>query len=101
MHVRRCADPDNVDVRQRDQLRPIFYRRRSRHIFAAKFLGAFVCGIGNRYDLDIRVLLKTGQMASANDVARADDPDPQFLIVFVHLLLCDSNLADSTGCSAS
>src|SRR5437870_13275803 len=24
MHVRRCADPDNVDVRQRHQLRPIF-----------------------------------------------------------------------------
>ena len=23
MHVRRCADPDDVDIRRRNQLRPV------------------------------------------------------------------------------
>ena len=40
-------------------------------------------------------------MASANNVARADDPDPQFLIVFVHWFTCDIDLAESTGLGAS
>ena len=101
MHVRRRADPDDVDVRQRHQLWPIFYWPSVRHTLPAKFLGAFVCRIGNRYDLDIRVFLQTGQMAGANNIARADDADPQFVIVFVHWFTCDINLAGSTGLGAS
>jgi phosphatidylethanolamine-binding protein (PEBP) family uncharacterized protein len=40
-------------------------------------------------------------MASANDVARTDDPDAQFLIIFVHWFWCNIDLADSVGFGAS
>src|SRR5213083_3245912 len=110
MHVRRRADPDNVDVRERHQLRPIFYWRSSWHILPAKPLGAFICGIGNRYDLDIWIRFQRRQMSGANNVARADDADPQFLIIFVHWLTryqscrldwpwCELNLTAKETCA--
>ena len=36
MHVRRCADPYDVDVRRRNQFRPVAYRYRRQRIFAAE-----------------------------------------------------------------
>jgi len=32
------------------------------------------------------MFLKSRQVASANDVARSDNPNPQFVIIFVHWL---------------
>jgi hypothetical protein len=63
------------------------------HIFAAKFIGAFICRIGNSNNLDLRMLLESGQMPSPNNVARSDNADPQFVIIFVHW--CDINVANS------
>jgi len=40
-------------------------------------------------------------MAGANNVAGADDADPQFVAGFVQWFTCDINLADSTGLGAS
>jgi hypothetical protein len=32
------------------------------------------------------MFLESWQMASANDVARSDNPNPQFVVIFVHWL---------------
>ena len=32
------------------------------------------------------MFLKSRQMSSANDIARSDNPNPQFVIIFVHRL---------------
>jgi len=32
------------------------------------------------------MFLQSRQMASANDIARSDNPNPQFVIIFVHWL---------------
>ena len=99
MHVRRCANPDYVDVRQRDQVRPILYRCRLRQFFAAKILRAFVGQIRDGDNLDLRMFLESRQMAGPNNVARSDNADPQFVIIFVHSR--DINSARSIGPRAS
>jgi hypothetical protein len=38
------------------------------------------------------MFLKSRQVASANDVARSDNPNPQFVIIFVHWLCAISIL---------
>ena len=81
MHVRRRADPDDIEVRDREEVGPILHRRGVRYIFLAEFLRAFVGGIRDRHDLDLGMFLQTGQVPLFHDVARADDSDSQFLMV--------------------
>ena len=84
MHVRRGADPDDVDVRRRNQLRPIANWERRQRVLATEAFCAFVCGVRNRDNFNVGVFLERRQMASAHYVASPDDSDPQFVIIFVH-----------------
>ena len=81
MHVRRRADPDDVEVRDREEVGPVLHRRGVRRIFLAEFLRAFVGGIRDRHDLDLGMFLQPGQVPLFHDVARADDSDSQFLVI--------------------
>jgi hypothetical protein len=54
-----------------------------RCVFPAEFLRAFVGGIADRNQLDIRVTLQSREMTPADDFARAHDSEPQFVIIFV------------------
>src|SRR5438309_11457884 len=103
MHDRRSADPDNIEVRQGQELGPVPHRRCRWIMFSTKIFRAFVRRIRDSDDLDFRMFLKSRQMTSANDVARPNNPNPQFLIVFLHwlcaisiceldALLCELNL---------
>jgi hypothetical protein len=54
-----------------------------RRVFLAKFLRAFVGGIADGDQLDIRVALQSREMTPAHDFTRAHDSEPQFVIIFV------------------
>ncbi len=62
MHVRRRADPDDIDIGQRDEIGPVSHRHRAGHIFAAKIFRAFVGGIRDRDDLDIGAFAQRRQV---------------------------------------
>src|SRR5439155_8815498 len=92
MHDRRSADPDTLEVRQGQELGPVPHRRCRWIMFATKIFRAFVCRIRDSDDLDFRMFLESRQMTSANDIARPNNPNPQFLIVFLHWLCAISIL---------
>jgi hypothetical protein len=54
-----------------------------RDIFLTKFLGAFVGRIRDGNNFDFGMFLEGRQMPGANDAARSDNSDPQFVIIFV------------------
>ena len=83
MHIRRSADPDNIEVRQRNELRPVADWRSMREMFATKFFRAFVGRIRDADNLDFGMLFERRQMAGANNIARAHNPDPQFVIILL------------------
>jgi hypothetical protein len=39
------------------------------------------------------MLLQRRQMTSANDITCSDDADPQFVVIFLHWLACDIDVA--------
>jgi hypothetical protein len=84
MHVGRRADPDNVEIGKREQIRPVPHRRGMRQMFVAKFFAAFVSRIRNGDDLDVGMFFQCGQMPLPHDAPRSDDSDSQFVIIFVH-----------------
>ena len=81
MHVGRRPDPDDIQLRDREEIGPVRHRRGVWCVFLAKFLRAFVGGIGDGYDLHFRMFLQSRQMPIPYDRAGADDADPQFVIV--------------------
>ncbi len=54
-----------------------------RHIFLAKFLGAFVGRIRDGNDFNFGMPFKRRQMPGANNIARSHNSDPQFVIIFL------------------
>jgi hypothetical protein len=80
MHVGRRADPDDVQIRQREQIRPVLHRRRVRHFLVAELQRAFVGRVRDGDNLDLRMLLQRRQMAITDDVARTDNTDAKLLI---------------------
>src|SRR5581483_4758233 len=84
MQIGRCPDPDDIKVGERHEIRPVAHRRRLRDMFGAEFLRAFVGGIRDRDDLDIIHFFQGRQVPCPNDIARADDPDPKFVIASLH-----------------
>ena len=81
MHVGRRADPDDIEIVDREEVRPILHRRGLREVFLAEFLRAPVGGIRNGDDIHLGVALQRGQMALPNDFPRSDDSDAQFVVV--------------------
>src|SRR5213075_1143850 len=103
MHHWRSADPDNIEIWQSEELSPVPHRRGRWIVFPAKIFRAFVCRVRDGDNFDFRMFLESWQMTSANNVARADNPNPQFVIIFLHWvvryrsckldsLLCELNL---------
>src|SRR5215469_1840383 len=83
MHIRRRADPNNIEIRQCQELRPVSDGRGMRDIFAAKFLRAFVGRIRDGDNLDLRVPLEHRQMAGTNNIASSYHPDSQFVVILL------------------
>ena len=81
MHVGRRADPDDVEIGEREQVGPVLHGGGVRRVFLAEFLRAFVGGIRDRHDLDLGMLFQPGQVPGANDVPRPDDSDAQLLMI--------------------
>ena len=81
MHVRRRADPDDVEIGQREQIGPVLHRRRVRHVLVAELQRAFVSGVGDGNDLDFRVFLECRQMPGADDLSGADDADAKLVVM--------------------
>ena len=94
MHIRRRADPDDVEIGQGKEIGPIRHRRRAFTVFLAKLVAALVSRVRNGHDLDVGIFFQGGQMPGANDIARADDSDPQFTVIFLcHVSNADADLA--------
>jgi len=53
MHIRRRADPDDVEIGEGKEVGPIRHRRGVGGIFLAKFFRALVGGIRDRQDFDL------------------------------------------------
>jgi hypothetical protein len=53
-------------------------------VFLAKLLRAFVRRIRDGNDLNLWMFRESRQMPSTNDIARSDNPNTQFVIIFVH-----------------
>ena len=69
MHIRRRADPDNVELGQREEVGPIPHRRRRRIMFLAKLFAALVSGIRNGDDLDVGMFFQRRQMPITHNVS--------------------------------
>jgi hypothetical protein len=94
MHVRRRADPDNVEIGHGQQIGPIRHWRRAFAIFLAELFAALVSRVRDGDDLGVGIFLQRGQMPGANDVARTHDPDSEFAVIFLgHVLNTDVDLA--------
>jgi hypothetical protein len=86
VHVRRRADPDNVQLGKRDEFRPIFDWHRIGQVFAAEFFCTLVGGIRDCDDFDFGIFLERGQMTGSDDIARSNNSDPQLVIILMHWL---------------
>ena len=94
MHVRRRADPDDVEIGNREQIGPVPHWRRAFAMFFTELFAALVSRIRDRDDLDIGILLQRGKMSLADNTACADDSDPQLLIILLcHVSNPDVDLA--------
>ena len=52
-------------------------------MFLAKLLAALVGRIRDGDDFGVGIFLERGQMSGPDDVARTDDSDPQFAVIFL------------------
>ena len=81
MHVGGRADPDDVEIGEREEVGPVLHRDGVRRVFLAEFLRALVGGIRDGDDLDLGMFLQPGQMPGADNVPRPDDSDAQLLVI--------------------
>ncbi len=78
MEIGRGTDPDNVDIRIRDQFGPIAIGGRFRDVFLTTLFRALVGRVANGDNLNVRNFLERRQMAVLDHGSGADDPDFQF-----------------------
>ena len=83
MHVGRSADPNNVEIGQREEIGPVRHRRRALAILLAELFAAFVGRVRDGDNVDVGGLLERGQMPRFYDVPRPDNSDAKFLITFL------------------
>ena len=81
MHIRGRADPDDVDIRESEQVRPVLHGRGVRRIFPAEFFRALVAGIRDRHDFDLVMLFQPRQVPPAHNVPCPDNSDSQLLMI--------------------
>ena len=81
MHVGRRADPDDIEIREREEVRPVLHGRGVRRVFLAELLRALVGGIRDGHDLDFVMLLQSGQVPPANNVPCPNKSEAQFLMI--------------------
>ena len=81
MHIGRRADPDDIDIRGREQVRPVLHGDGVRRILLAELLRTLIGGIRDRRDFHFVMLFQSRQVPPAHNVPCPDNSDSQFLMI--------------------
>src|SRR4051794_33874251 len=92
MHVRRSADPNDIEIGNSKEVRPIPHRCRLRTVLFAKLLRAFVSRIRDRDNLGVRMFFQRRKMPALHNAARPYDANSKLVIALLgHALVLPSS----------